>query len=283
MRPEARTRFAPSPTGLLHLGHAWSAAEAWRRAEFLGGTCLLRIEDIDTARCKSAFEAAILRDLAWLGFDWPRPVMRQSDRSDAYAAALNHLISLGVCYPCGCTRAEIRAALAAPQEGVTDLAYPGTCRVRSMAEAAPGDAIRLNIRQALRLLPAGAAFEEGGPLHAGLHRLEEERLSADPGDVVLARRDIGTSYALAVVVDDAAQGITEVVRGADLFEATFVQVLLQQLLELQTPSYWHHSLVRDSAGKRLAKRDDARAISRYREDGLSPQEVLSLAEHGTER
>lgn len=281
MRPEARTRFAPSPTGLLHLGHAWSAAEAWRRATMLGGTCLLRIEDIDTARCKPAFEAAILRDLFWLGFDWPRPVMRQSTRGEAYASALNQLISLGLCYPCNCTRAEIRAALSAPQEGVANHAYPGTCRGRSMAKAAPGDAIRLEMGRALRLLPALTTFDESGPLKTGRHRIERDRLLADPGDIVLARRDIGTSYALAVVVDDATQGITEVVRGADLFEATFAQVVLQKLLEFPTPGYWHHTLVRDSTGKRLAKRDDARAIARYRADGLSPQGVLALAELGT--
>jgi glutamyl-Q tRNA(Asp) synthetase len=150
-----------------------------------------------------------------------------------------------------------------------------------MTDAAPGDAIRLDLRRALRLLPRGAAFDEEGPLRAGRHwLLDADSLCADPGDVVLARRDIGTSYALAVVVDDAAQRITEVVRGVDLFEATFVQILLQKLLELSTPRYWHHALVRDEAGKRLAKRDDARAIARYRDEGLSPHAVLALARRG---
>lgn len=281
MSPEARTRFAPSPTGLLHLGHAWSAAEAWRRAAVLGGSCLLRIEDIDNARCKPEFEAAILRDLAWLGFDWQRPVLRQSTRAAVYASALNQLIKQDVCYPCGCTRAEIRAALSAPQEGVVAHAYPGTCRGRSMAGMRAGDAIRLDMGRALHLFPGEVGFDEGGPLFTGQHRLEGDSLRADPGDLVLVRRDIGTSYALAVVVDDAAQGITEVVRGADLFDATFAQVLLQKLLQLPTPTYWHHTLVRDESGKRLAKRDDGRAIARYREDGLSPQDVIALAERNT--
>jgi glutamyl-Q tRNA(Asp) synthetase len=283
MWPEYRTRFAPSPTGLLHLGHAYSAITAYERAQAMGGTFLLRIEDIDTSRCHAEYEVAIARDLAWLGLDWPRPVWRQSERAVIYASALNQLISLGVCYPCSCTRGEIRAALSAPQEGVAPQSYPGTCRVRAMADAGPNDAIRLNMDRALGLLPQGAGFVEDGPMFTGRHPLNADAMRADPGDVVLARRDIGTSYNIAVVVDDAAQGVTEVVRGADLFEATFVQVLLQNLLELLTPSYWHHALVRDDAGKRLAKRDDARAIARYRDEGLSPGEVIALARRNIRR
>lgn len=278
MRPDYRTRFAPSPTGLLHLGHARSALTAWARAQAMGGAFLLRIEDIDTARCRPEYEAAICRDLAWLGLDWPRPAWRQSARMAAYDAALDRLIALGLCYPCGCTRAEIRAALSAPQEGAAaPAAYPGTCRGRSMAKARPGEAIRLDMARALAMLPTATAFDDAGPIHTGQHILDPDAMRRDPGDVVLARRDIGTSYNIAVVVDDAAQGITEVVRGADLFEATFVQVLLQKLLELPTPRYWHHDLVRDSQGKRLAKRDDARAIARYRDDGMSPADVAALA------
>ena len=255
MRPEPVTRFAPSPTGYLHLGHAFSALIAWGRP----GRCLLRIEDIDRPRCRPEFEAAIAEDLRWLGLRWPEPVWRQSDRMGHYAAALDRLIALGVCYPCRCTRAEIRAALSAPQEGASAPAYPGTCRGRSMAEAGPNDAIRLDLHRALALAgPVG--FSETGPL----------------GDVVLARRDIGTSYHIAVVVDDAAQGITEVVRGADLFEATPLHRLLQALLELREPSYHHHALIRDADGRRLAKRDDARAIRRYRADGATPAEVAAL-------
>ena len=275
MPPEPQTRFAPSPTGLLHLGHAFSALTAWQRpARFL-----LRIEDIDAARCRPAFEAEIFEDLRWLGLDWPRPVMRQSNRRAAYDAALARLVGLGVCYPCACTRGDIRAALAAPQEGgpntILPGPYPGTCRGRSMAEAGPDDAIRLDLDRALVRVGA-AGFVEAGPMVPGRHVLDGAAMAAVLGDVVLARRDIGTSYHLAVVVDDAEQGITEVVRGMDLFEATPLHRLLQILLELPEPSYWHHDLIRDEAGKRLAKRDDARAIRRYRDAGATPAEVASM-------
>lgn len=271
MPPEPRTRFAPSPTGLLHLGHAFSALTAWQRpARFL-----LRIEDIDGARCRTEFETAIFEDLRWLGLDWPVPVMRQSARREAYAAALNHLISLKLCYPCRCTRGDIRAALAAPQEGALPGPYPGTCRGRSMAQAGAGDAIRLDLDRALAL--AGAVHvTEDGPIRPGRHPVDGDAMAEALGDVVLARRDIGTAYHLAVVVDDAAQGITEVVRGMDLFDATPLHRLLQVLLQLPEPRYWHHDLIRDETGKRLAKRDDARAIRRYRAEGASPSEVAAM-------
>jgi glutamyl-Q tRNA(Asp) synthetase len=267
------TRFAPSPTGPLHLGHAFSALTVWARARATGRVALLRIEDIDTARCRPEWERAIREDLHWLGLDWPEPVLRQSRRGDAYRAALARLAALGVTYPCRCTRADIRAALSAPQEGAgpDGPAYPGTCHGRSMAEAGPGDAIRLDMARAAAL--AGpAVFRENGPLHAGLHR-------ADPmpaGDVVLARRDAGVAYHLAVVVDDAHQQIAEVVRGADLFAATAIHAVLQKLLKLPTPDYWHHDLIRDEAGRRLAKRDDARALSRYRAEGATPADIARL-------
>ena len=267
MLPEPVTRFAPSPTGLLHLGHAFSALTAWSRP----GVCLLRIEDIDRPRCRPEFETAIFEDLRWLGLRWPEPVLRQSDRMEAYAAALARLIALGACYPCRCTRAEIRAALSAPQEGVASDIYPGTCRGRPMAAAGPGDAIRLEIARA-QALAGPLQFTETGPLYPGQHVADASAL----GDVVLARRDIGTSYHIAVVVDDAAQGITEVVRGVDLFEVTPLHRLLQALLELSAPSYHHHRLIRDDLGRRLAKRDDARAIRRFRADGASPTEVAAL-------
>ncbi len=276
-----RTRFAPSPTGLLHLGHAFSALLAHDRAQAAGGTFLLRIEDIDQPRCKPEFEAAILEDLHWLGLAWPRPVLRQSDRIQAYDAALDRLVSLGLCYPCRCRRRDIRAALAAPQEGSQNgpdgPAYPGTCRGRSMNRATPQDAIRLDMRRALDLLgDPGATFNETGPLYRGEHRIDPQELLHSVGDVVLARRDIGTSYHIAVVVDDSAQQITEVVRGADLFAATQIHVLLQLLLELPTPSYHHHDLVRDEHGKRLAKRDDARAIAHYRQQGATPATIRRM-------
>jgi len=271
------TRFAPSPTGPLHLGHAFSALTAWDVAQSVGGQFLLRIEDIDTARCRPAHEAAILDDLRWLGLAWPRPVMRQSDRAPAYRAALARLAELGVTYHCTCTRADIRAALSAPQEGVAigpdGPIYPGTCRHAGHTD--PGAAIRLDMARAAAL--AGpVTVTETGPINTGRHVWEPARLLAEMGDIVLARRDIGTSYHLAVTVDDAAQGVTHVVRGADLFAATAIHVLLQRLLDLPTPSYHHHRLIRDNTGKRLAKRDDARALSLYRAEGASPADIRAM-------
>lgn len=277
------TRFAPSPTGLLHLGHAYSALEAWQAASAAGGVCLLRIEDADAARVRPEYEAAIYEDLAWLGLSWPEPVLRQSERRAAYAEALERLGRLGVIYPCRCTRADIRAALAAPQEGAsTDPAasavYPGICRGRAMNEAGAGDAIRLDMARALALLEGQSlTWRETAPAHAGVHALDPATMRDRIGDVVLARRDIGTAaYHLAVVVDDAAQGITHVIRGEDLLEATPIHRLLQALLELQVPVWHHHELVRDQTGKRLAKRDDARSIRAYREAGLTPDDVKEL-------
>lgn len=277
-----KTRFAPSPTGLLHLGHAFSALTAWDRAASAGGTCLLRIEDIDQPRSKPEFEAAIYEDLKWLGFDWPKPVMRQSDRMHIYREALDRLIAQGVCYPCRCSRGDIRAALSAPQEGSViqgpdGPVYPGTCRGRPMSEAGASDAIRLNTSRALELLSAALGFDETGSTEAGHHDLEPNEFLQTIGDIVLARRDIGTSYHLAVVVDDAEQEITEVVRGSDLFSATPIHVLLQSLLGLSTPSYHHHRLIRDTAGKRLAKRNDARALSTLRAEGKTPRDIRTLA------
>ena len=271
MPPEPLTRFAPSPTGHLHLGHAYSALTAWGRP----GRCLLRIEDIDRPRCRPEFEAAIFEDLRWLGLRWPEPVWRQSVRGPCYAEALRRLAALGLCYPCRCTRAEIRAALSAPQEGAAAPVYPGLCRGRSMADAGPQDAIRLDLARALALT-GPAAFTESGPMQPGRHPLEPDRMRDTLGDVVLARRDIGTSYHLAVVVDDAAQGISEIVRGVDLFEVTPLHRLLQILLELPAPTYWHHDLVRDPQGRRLAKRDADRAIRRYRAEGASPADVAAM-------
>ena len=213
------TRFAPSPTGRLHLGHAFSALTAWDLARAAGGTFLLRIEDIDRTRARPDHEAAILDDLAWLGLAWPEPVLRQSERLPAYAAALDRLKALGVAYPCTCTRRDIAAALAAPQEGAPAGVYPGTCRGRTDA---PEDAAwRLDLAAATHRLGgpaavAGLGFTETGPQAPGAHRLDPDRLAREIGDVVLGRRDTGIAYHLAVVIDDAAQGVTHVVRGADL-------------------------------------------------------------------
>ncbi len=277
------TRFAPSPTGALHLGHAFSALTGFDRAQANGGRFLLRIEDTDSARVRPEYEAAIYDDLHWLGIRWQTPVRRQSDHLADYAAALDRLIGLGLCYPCRCTRADIQAAVSAPQEGVSHLppdglVYPGTCRARPMSDRSPGDAIRLNMRAALGTIdPTRLSFTETGPERAGLHRLTVQHLTDRVGDVVLARRDIGAAaYHLCVVLDDALQGVTEVTRGMDLFDATEIHVLLQHLLHLPTPLYHHHRLIRDDQGKRLAKRDNARALSRYRAEGNTPQDIRRL-------
>jgi glutamyl-Q tRNA(Asp) synthetase len=271
--PAVVTRFAPSPTGRLHLGHAFSALTAWDLAQAHGGEFLLRIEDIDAARSRPEFEAAIHDDLAWLGLSWPHPVLRQSQRAPAYAAALDRLRSLGVVYPCTCTRRDIAAALSAPQEGAGQgPAYPGTCRGR--ADAPAGAAWRLDVARAAALA-SPLAFTETGPERSGEHPVTPADLIA-AGDPILARKDVGTSYHLAVVLDDAAQGITHVIRGLDLFDATPLHRLLQAILGLPAPRYHHHRLIRDETGKRLAKRDDARALARHRADGAIPADLRRL-------
>jgi len=254
------TRFAPSPTGPLHLGHAYSAMLAHDMAQAAGGTFLLRIEDIDQSRARPVWEAQIYDDLAWLGLNWPTPVMRQSERMAAYDAALDHLWDKGLLYPCTCSRRDIEAAANAPQEGAPmgpdGMIYPGTCRGKARTGARP------------QAMPLRLDTQAADPT--------AHEFAVHIGDVVLSRRDMGTSYHLSVVVDDAAQGVTDVVRGADLEEATPIHLLLQKLLNLPTPRYHHHKLVRDAAGKRLAKRDDARAISKYRAEGASPNDIRRL-------
>lgn len=256
------TRFAPSPTGPLHLGHAFAALVAAAR----GDRFLLRIEDIDQTRCRPDYEQAIYDDLAWLGLTWETPVLRQSTRTAAYAEALDLLAQKGLTYHCTCTRADIRAALSAPQ-GPDGPIYPGTCRDKGHAEGA----LRLNITRATASLP-DLSFTESGQQH----RFNPRQLTQTMGDVILSRRDIGTAYHLAVVVDDAFQGITEVTRGEDLLPATPLQVTLQHLLGLPSPTYHHHRLIRDSDGKRLAKRDDARALAKYRTEGATPQDIRRM-------
>ncbi len=276
-----RTRFAPSPTGPLHLGHAYSALVAHEMARAAGGRMLLRIEDIDRSRARAEWEIRIFEDLAWLGIRWPEPVMRQSSRLPAHERALTQLMRLGLLYPCRCRRRDIETAASAPQEGMPllgpdGIVYPGTCRGRSMGERLAGGALRLDMARAMALIGGRIAFRESGPAQAGEHVADTDEMTETVGDVVLARRGMGTSYHLAVVVDDAAQGITHVVRGADLFEATRIHVLLQRLLALPTPVYHHHRLIRDENGRRLAKRDDARAIARYRAAGATPDDVRAM-------
>ncbi|MEM9231413.1 MAG: tRNA glutamyl-Q(34) synthetase GluQRS [Pseudomonadota bacterium] len=288
-------RFAPSPTGPLHLGHAFSALTAWDRSLAEAGTFLLRIEDIDQSRARTEWEQQIFEDLKWLGLRWPEPVLRQAQRKEAYETALQKLWALGLLYPCTCTRRDIAVALDAPQEGDIRTGpdgpvYPGTCRARSavappLSNLPQGAALRLDMTRATSLLaehqqPApkgqGPRFLETGPKNRGWQALDFDMLVRNVGDVVLARKDIGTSYHLSVVVDDAYQKVTHVTRGEDLFDATQIHVLLQTLLKQPTPIYHHHRLIRDHAGKRLAKRDDARAIAKYRSEGATPADIRRM-------
>lgn len=270
-----RTRFAPSPTGPLHLGHAFSALTAFDMAQAAQGQFLLRIENIDQTRSRPSYEDAIFDDLRWLGMSWPEPVLRQSTRLPVYRAALADLWARGLLYPCTCTRADIRAALSAPQEGAPGPdgpVYPGTCRTRVRSGALPeGAVLRLDMAKATEGLGALTYRETG--LGAGEKTVFPDQLRTKVGDVVLARHGMGTSYHLSVVLDDADQGITHVVRGADLQDATQIHVLLKELLSLPRPVYHHHKLIRDAEGKRLAKRNDARAIARYRAEGATPAQI----------
>ena len=280
------TRFAPSPTGPLHLGHAYSALLAADMAGTAGGRFLLRIEDIDSSRARPEWEDGIYDDLAWLGLTWETPVMRQSERLPAYRAALTRLWALGLLYPCTCSRRDIAAAAEAPQEGVPPafgpdgLIYPGTCRqIPNPTSPLPNAVLRLNMARALRKLPDPLNFTETGASpegETGQIILTHAMLREDVGDVVLARAEMGASYHLSVTVDDAAQGVTRVTRGQDLFTATYIHVVLQKLLGLPTPTYHHHSLIRDETGKRLAKRDDARAIRLYRDEGKTPADIRAM-------
>ncbi len=274
------TRFAPSPTGPLHLGHAYSALLAHDMAQSVEGRFLLRIEDIDQSRSRAQWEDQIYDDLSWLGLLWPEPVLRQSDRLPRYRQALDRLIALGLVYPCTCNRADIEAAAGAPQEGVPQFGpdgriYPGTCRTRPMTMAGPRDVLRLDMQKAIAKADL-RSFQETGPRYRGNHQLDPETLTQTVGDIVLVRRDMGSSYHLSVVVDDADQAVTRIFRGEDLFSATQIHVLLQSLLDLPSPIYHHHRLIRDDAGKRLAKRDDARSIALYRKQGATPQDIRNM-------
>jgi glutamyl-Q tRNA(Asp) synthetase len=272
------TRFAPSPTGYLHLGHAASALTGWLAAKRTGGRFILRIEDIDATRCRPEYEAAIHEDLAWLGLDWERPVRRQSEHMADYAAALARLRDLAVLYPCFCTRQEIAAEVAAATNaphGPDGPHYPGTCRGLTAEERAArmdrglSYALRLDVATAARLAGPLSWQEEG----RGTVGVEPGKL----GDAVLARKDVAASYHLAVTVDDARQGVTLVTRGEDLFHTTHLHRLLQALLGLAVPSYKHHILLANADGRRLAKRDGALALRALRLAGRSPDEVRAMA------
>jgi glutamyl-Q tRNA(Asp) synthetase len=275
------TRFAPSPTGYLHLGHALSALTAWRRARAADGRFLLRIEDIDPGRCRPEFAAAIEEDLAWLGLHWDGPVRVQSQHLSEYRAALDTLAARGLLYPCFCTRAEIAAEVAAsasaPHTPDGTLLYPGTCRRLSLheraARIAAGErfALRLDMAQALAAAPGPLTFEEEGE---GIVACEPAQF----GDPILARKDAPASYHLCVAHDDAAQGVTLVTRGVDLKQATHLHRLLQALMGWPAPRYAHHRLLTDASGRRLAKRDKAATLRDLRQAGWSPTSVRKMTE-----
>jgi glutamyl-Q tRNA(Asp) synthetase len=263
------TRFAPSPTGLLHLGHAYAAITAHES----GDDFLLRIEDIDKGRSRDKFIQAIFHDLKWLGLSWDEPTLRQSTRMGAYAEALANLKAHGLVYPCFCTRAEIAAEIARADEaqhGPDGPLYPGTCkalvREDGMRRIAAGEnhALRLDVARAAALTGPLTYIERG------------LRYAVDPfrfGDIVIARKDMPTSYHLAVVVDDAHQHVSLVTRGEDLLPATHIQRLLQALLKLPEPAYAHHSLVLDETGKKFSKRDGAVSLESLREAGATPADI----------
>ncbi len=270
------TRFAPSPTGYLHIGHAFSALTAYH-ARGKGGTFHLRIEDIDPGRCKPEFTDAILEDLDWLGLEWETPVRKQSEHMDDYDKALRKLEIKGLLYPCFCTRSEIKTEIEqsvhAPQ-GPDGPIYPGICR--KLSDEKREDRIDAGDPHVRRLDMQGAAAI-AGPLawkdeNQGLVKAKPERF----GDVVLARKDVPTSYHLAVTVDDHLQGVTMVNRGADLAPSTDVHRLLQGLLGYTPPGYNHHRLIRDTTGRRLAKRDQDMTIRALRESGYTPDEVINM-------
>jgi len=300
-------RFAPSPNGFLHLGHAFSALLNFELARECGGRLLLRIEDIDVLRARPEFEAAIYEDLAWLGLDWERPVRKQSEHFGDYLAALERLEALGLLYPCNCRRADI--ARAAPKDGPRDpdgaQLYPGTCRDRARPPIREvlrkgGVALRLDMARALTMTQPSLRAERSNPGAAcdpwiASPTARNDGVGAPPltwrefgvgdvaarpeqwGDVVLARKDTPTSYHLAVVVDDALQGVTDVVRGEDLFHATSLHRLLQRLLGLPAPNYRHHELLLDARGEKLSKSRGCKTLRELRAEGVTPREARALA------
>ncbi len=272
------TRFAPSPTGHLHLGHAYSALFADACALKDGGRFLLRIEDIDRTRCRPEFVDAILEDLTWLGLRWEEPVRRQSEHFADYRAALDRLERQELLYPCFCTRADIQREIAAAggaPHGPEGVLYPGTCRGLDAAERARR--IAAGAPYALRLDVARAAARTGRLSWRDLDRGTIEAAPRAFGDVVLARKDVPASYHLAVTLDDHLQGVSLITRGEDLFAATDVQRLLQALLGLATPLYRHHRLLTDESGRRFAKRDRSLTLRSLREAGRTPDEVRRMA------
>jgi len=273
------TRFAPSPTGLLHLGHAYAAKVAHDLAHEHHGKFLLRQEDIDSSRVRAEYDGATLEDLRWLGLQWDGEILRQSSRAAAYAKAFSTLKKRELVYPCFCTRkqihAEIDSSMGAPH-GASEHLYPRTC-------------LGLDTNQASQRIASGEAHawrlnaEKAATVHGALsfHDLRFGDITVDAsvnGDAILSRKDIGTSYHLAVVVDDEFQEITHVTRGDDLLPSTHIHRQLQAILDYREPTYLHHACVCDENGKRLAKRDEAKSIRQLRDSGLSPVEIFEMAE-----
>ena len=271
------TRFAPSPSGLLHLGHAFSALSAWdefQKSDDPEKRFLLRIEDIDFTRCRPSYEEKLLEDLHWLGLEWEEPIRRQSEHLDEYRRVADRLFDSGFLYPCFCTRREIlreiERAGGAPH-GSEGPAYPGTCR--NLGEEERRNRIENGDPFALRI-DLDRAVGETGPLTWQDRRFG--RVEAEPGrlgEAVLVRKDIGTSYHLAVVCDDAWQGVTHITRGEDLFESTHLHRVLQELLDFSVPDYYHHQLVTDEEGTRLAKRNESETLRSLRKAGMTAEEV----------
>ena len=278
------TRFAPSPSGPLHVGHLLAALQARRLADAHGGRCLLRVEDIDQRAQHPEYLVLMYEDLRWLGLHFDGEGMEQTQRFGVYEQALDELRRAGVLYPCFCTRSEIKAQLAemgrAPHATLGYL-YPGTCRRLSDAEVA--EKLAAGIPHSWRLDMRRVQDLIGCPTWHDMHRGTQRCVPTAYGDVVLARKDFPASYHLSVVIDDAAQGVSHVTRGADLFDATHIHRALQGVLGLPVPLYCHHALLRDNAGKRLAKRDGARSIASLRETGFSPRQVLDSLHSALQR
>ncbi len=264
-----RQRFAPSPSGRLHLGNARSALLGWLQARAAGGEFLLRIEDLDPDRSSAAAVEGIYEDLRWLGLNWDGPVMKQSERSAAYAAALSALDAVGRVYPCWCSRAEIARAASAPHAGEEGPRYPGTCASGGVAKAGRTPCMRF------RVAPTETTFVDA------VHGLYSQDVDGVVGDFVVRRVDGVASYQLAVVVDDAAQGITDVLRADDLLSSTPRQLQLYQALELKPPTFAHVPLLVDAEGKRLAKRDGSLTLAAQRAAGRNPEEVIGWLAKGS--
>lgn len=273
------TRFAPSPTGRLHIGHAYAATAVFSFAAKQNGTALLRIEDIDHTRCRAELTDGIYEDLAWLGFDWRKPTRVQSEHYSAYAKVVIDLIQRGLAYPCTLSRTQLKAGkrTARPTHPSHGEAARICDRLRDAARFKTPSlpfAIRLNLETALKRAPKALPYQDSGAELQALPSLQAWSQSTRP-DPIIARRDIGTSYHIAVTHDDQRQGITHIVRGADFIEQTPLHVLIQNLMSWQTPIYHHHELILDSAGRKLSKTDKDQTIQSLRESGMSAKDVLS--------